>query len=133
MTDLINFMERAPEEEVEKYGISAFVAAKEEPQNSSSEEFQEAVRRMVEQGSAISKLLDEANCDALVVPTTADIPYDLGQNPAIAVPLGFFPSTRKKTTSVNQMISKGPNIPLANSPPFHPRNSFLANNSLDTR
>ncbi|KAK4141966.1 amidase signature domain-containing protein [Dichotomopilus funicola] len=113
IADLISFMENTPEEEVEKYGINAFLAAKDEPRDNSSMEFQEAVRRMIEQGSAISKLLDQANGDALVVPTTADIPSDLGQNPAIAVPLGFFPAMREKTTSVNQMIAKGPNIPYS--------------------
>ena len=104
-------MEKTPEEEVTAYGIDAFVAARDEPRNSSSAEFHDAVRRMMEQGRTISKLLDDANCDALVVPTTANIPYDLGQNPAIAIPLGFFPDTRKKSTSLNQLISKGPNIP----------------------
>lgn len=119
MADLVNFTAVTPAENAMDYGLEGFVAARDEPHNSSSPEFQAEVHRMLEQGSAIAKMLNTANCDALVVPTMADIPSDLGQNPVIAVPLGFRPLTTRALRSsrmvpkdrASQMIGKGPNSP----------------------
>ncbi|KAJ8108403.1 hypothetical protein ONZ43_g6436 [Nemania bipapillata] len=113
MADLLDFLQKTPEEEADKYGLDSFIAARDEPCTSSSPEFQEAVKRMMDQGDEIARLLDATGGDALIVPTTADIPYDVGQNPAIAVPIGFYPADRNILTACGKMISKGPNIPWA--------------------
>jgi amidase len=104
-------MEKTPGEEVGKYGLDWFIAARDEPFNRSSKEFQDAVQEMIRQGDAIKNLLDEADCDALVVPTTGDTPYDLGQNPGVAVPIGFYPADKKVSLTASGKVSKGPNIP----------------------
>ena len=119
MADLVNFMVMTPAEKVGSFGIDGFLRARDEPLDGSSSEFEAALDDMAEQGSAIETMLDNANCEALVVPTRADIPSDLGHNPVIAVPLGSLPIT-SKTTMVNgtitgeharRMIARGPNSP----------------------
>lgn len=111
MADLIDFMERTPEEETEKYGFEGFTAARDETQDQSSADFLESLERMKYLGADITRLLDRANCDALVFPTLADVPYDLGQNPVISVPLGFYSDNQKVTKCESGGIKKAPNIP----------------------
>ncbi|KAH6617453.1 amidase signature domain-containing protein [Chaetomium tenue] len=121
MADLVSFTAMTPAENAVGYGLEGFLAARDETHTSSSPEFHAEVHRMLEQGSAIAKMLDTASCDALVVPTQADIPSDLGQNPVIAVPLGFRPPTTRALRSnrtlpkdrASQMIGKGPNSPFS--------------------
>jgi amidase len=84
MAGLVNSMMATPVESVLTYGIDGFVKARDEPLDGSSSEFQAALHPMARQGSAIARMLDHANCDALVMPTMADIPSDLGHNPVIA-------------------------------------------------
>ncbi|KAK9854625.1 putative amidase [Penicillium brevicompactum] len=112
LTDLIEFMERTPEEETEKYGLEDFTAAKDEVQDMSSVGFLAAVERMKHLGADITRLLDQADCDALVFPTCADVPYDLGQNPVISIPLGFYSDEQRPTKWSNGAIGRAPNIPF---------------------
>lgn len=104
-------MERTPEEETEKYGLEDFTAAKDEVQDMSSVGFLAAVERMKHLGADITRLLDQADCDALVFPTCADVPYDLGQNPVISIPLGFYSDEQRPTKWSNGAIGRAPNIP----------------------
>lgn len=111
LAGLIEFMKQTPGEETEKYGLDWLEAARDEPFSSTSKEFQDAMEEMIRQGNAIKKLLDDADCDALVIPTTGDAPYDVGQNPAVAVPIGFFPPDKAVSLTAFGKVSKGPNIP----------------------
>lgn len=119
MGELVDFMVSTPAERAHSYGIDGFVRARDEPFDGNSSEFEAAMHLMASQGSAIVTMLDNTNCDALVVPTMADIPSDMGHNPVIAVPLGFLPIT-SRTTRGNEVITKdhikrivvrGPNLP----------------------
>lgn len=64
-------------------------------------------------GSVSSEALTKVGklCTLLAMPTSADVPYDSGQNPVISVPLGFYSTDRKLTRGRNGMIAKGNNIP----------------------
>jgi amidase len=111
MADLVAFMQRTPEEQVEKYGMEGFTAARDEPHSSASPEFKDAVARMKHLGADIERLFDASQCDAILAPTSADLPFDLGQNPVITVPLGFYPRDRRLARALDNMVAKANNIP----------------------
>jgi amidase len=111
MKDLVEFMENTKEEETEKFGIDMFTAARDQNHDKNSPDFLEGVKTMKHLGADIERLLDKTGCDVLAMPTSADVPYDLGQNPVISVPLGFYSLERKQSNGRNGMIAKGNNIP----------------------
>ncbi|KAF2702777.1 putative amidase [Pleomassaria siparia CBS 279.74] len=113
LADLVTFMERTPEEQVERYGIEGFTDARDEPYTSESPEFKDAVARMKHLGADIERLLDVTQCDAIVAPTSADLPFDLGQNPVVTVPLGFYPKDRKVVRALDSMVAKANNVPYS--------------------
>jgi len=113
MADLIHFMENTEAEKMSKYGADVFIAARDEKHTKDSKEFQDALQQAKFLGGDIQRLLDTSNCDVLVMPTSADVPYDLGQNPIISVPLGFYSPERKQVVNIDGLIAKGNNIPFS--------------------
>jgi amidase len=111
LSDLVQFMHDTPEEQVVKYGVEGFVEARDEPYTSESREFKEAVERMKFLGADIERLLDAVEADAIVAPTSADLPFDLGQNPVVTVPLGYFSENRRVAKALDGMIAKANNVP----------------------
>ena len=104
-------MRHTPEERAEDYGLDWFQNTLERSQDSMSPEFRESSRINEDLGADIQRLLDSSDCQAMVVPTSTDIPHDLGGNPAITVPLGFYAETRGIVRSDKGLIQKAPNIP----------------------
>ena len=62
-------------------------------------------------GADIAKLLDRENCDAIMAPSSFDLPVDLGGNPAINIPLGHFSKERDLVRNTHGLVTKGPNVP----------------------
>lgn len=104
-------MHDTPEEEVLKYGVDGFEEARDEPHTSESPGFKEAVERMKFLGADIERLLEATKADAIVAPTSADLSFDLGQNPVVTVPLGFYSSDTKVARALDGMIAKATNVP----------------------
>lgn len=117
MSDLIEYLKENPAEKVEEFGIDGFERARDALQNLVESPSNPTVRRSfqtsLKQGREIQRLLDSHDADAILVPTSADIPYDLGQNPAITVPISFYPEETDKSISPNGMTTKAFNIPSA--------------------
>lgn len=65
---------------------------------------------MFDYGEEIRRLLDNYDCEAMIVPTFTDIPYDLLGSPAISVPLGFY-SSEVTVSESNGLVEKAPDIP----------------------
>lgn len=111
LSDLVKFTEEDPSEENSTYGCGWLKNASQSNLRSGDPELERRRESQERLGNEIEELLDGYNCDAIMVPTSTNIPYDLGGNPAISVPLGFYSKDRKVTKTKFGAITKGPNIP----------------------
>lgn len=110
MADLVQFIKDTPEEQYEAYGAEWLENARDAKSTTSDEEFQHMRADMFDHGREIQQLLDSYNCDAILVPTFTDIPYDIVGNPAVSVPLGVYSSDVDIARQSN-LVKKGPNVP----------------------
>ena len=111
VADLVRFTTDDPSEENSKYGCGWLENANRSTLTSDSPELIERKEGQERLGHEIQELLDKYECDAIMVPTSTDIPYDLGGNPAISVPMGFYSKDKKVTRTKFGAVTKGPNIP----------------------
>lgn len=111
LPDLVKFTEDNPLQENSKYGCDWLQNANRSKLRSGTAEMNERKAGQEQLGKEIEELLDRYQCDAIMVPTSANIPYDLGGNPAISVPLGFYSSNRSITRNKFGAVLKGANIP----------------------
>lgn len=109
--DLVKFTEDNPSEENSKYGCDWLQNASQSKLSSGTAELNERKEGQENLGKEIEELLDRYECDAIMVPTSTNIPYDLGGNPGISVPLGFYSKDRLPTRNKFGAVLKGPNIP----------------------
>ena len=109
--ELVQFLKGTPEDRAEDYGLDWFQNTLERAHDSSSAEFAESSRINKDLGADIQRLLDSSDCQAMVIPASTDIPHDLGGNPAITVPLGFYSERREIVRSSKGFIRKAPNVP----------------------
>ena len=77
----------------------------------SEEQFQELFALRQSKGLEIHRLLDEHQCDAMIVPAHCQNPSDLAQCPVLCVPMGFYSNDREIEHSRDNLVPKGPNIP----------------------
>lgn len=94
-------------EETEKLGGKRFVKALSGPPMDSKEAFAARLAK----GSEIASVLDENECDAIIVPEGCRNPADLGQSPVICLPMGFYSSSTQVDTDEYGLTVKAPNIP----------------------
>lgn len=112
MEDLVRFIKDTPEERYDIYGAEWLENARDAAYTTTDEEFFRMKSEMFNDGQEIERLLDEYDCDAILVPTFTDIPYDIIGNPAISVPLGYYSSTVDMAIDERgDLARKGPNIP----------------------
>jgi amidase len=111
----VRFIETHPGERFVDYGAEWLMQARDCEYLSSDAAFIASKKRMEDLGDDIGQILDSHMCDALVAPTEADVPFDLGGNPAITVPLDFWSKAKKVVMEKNGdkpgMVREGPNIP----------------------
>ncbi|KAI1751938.1 putative amidase [Xylaria castorea] len=105
--DLLTFMGSCPQEELSRYGASRLIKAKESPSLG-----HEAFSARLAKGSEIATILEQHNCDAILIPVGCRNPADLGQCPVMSLPMGFYSSERELSTDKHGMTLKGPNIPF---------------------
>ncbi|KAK3377858.1 hypothetical protein B0H63DRAFT_451693 [Podospora didyma] len=67
-------------------------------------------------GPNISAVLNNNNCDAIIIPEGCRNPSDLGQSPVVCLPMGFFSSSTSEVLDEFGLKIKGPNIPYAMNP-----------------
>lgn len=111
LTDLIDFHKSSPAEKVDEYGIDVFEIANALTCTEESEEFRISLNKRYHLGREIERLLDATDADALVVPGSGDTPSDMGGNPAVLVPLGFYSKEKSVDIVHSGMAYKGPGIP----------------------
>lgn len=111
LSDLIDYHKSNPAEKVNEYGIDVFEIANALPYTEESDEFRVSLAKRDHLGKEIERLLDAADSDALVVPGSGDTPSDLGGNPAVLVPLGFYSKEKPVDIVRDGMVYKGPKIP----------------------
>lgn len=107
LDDLLLFMESEPGEKMEDFGAARFKKAKDSPPM----DFHHAFAQRLSKGSEISEILDTHECDALLLPVGCRNPGDLGQNPIMSLPMGFYSQAREVTSDKFGMTLKGPGIP----------------------
>lgn len=110
MADLIQYMKETPGEQYDTYGAEWLENARDAEYTTSDEGFRRMRAEMFDHGEEIQRLLDQYDCDAILVPTYTDIPYDIGGNPAISVPLGFY-SFNVNIARRDDLVRRGPNVP----------------------
>lgn len=110
MADLVQFIKDTPEEQYDIYGADWLENARDAEHTTSDDEFLCMRTEMFDHGEEIRRLLDKYACDAVLVPTYTDIPYDIVGNPAISVPLGFH-SFNVDIAKRNDLVKQGPNVP----------------------
>jgi hypothetical protein len=104
--DLFLFMNSCPQEKLEEYGATRLMKAKE-----SLPSAHEAFSERFTKGSEIAIVLEQQNCDALLIPAGCRNPADLGQCPVMSLPMGFYSVTKELSFDKHGMTLKGPNIP----------------------
>lgn len=110
MADLVQFIRNTPGEQYDTYGAEWLENARDAEYTTSDEEFHRMRAEMSDYGEEIHRLLDKYECDAILVPTYTDIPYDINGNPAISVPLSFY-SVNVDITKRGALVKQGPNVP----------------------
>lgn len=111
LSELIDYHKRTPEEKVDEYGITEFEAANQSVYTEDSEEFIASLEKRNQFGKEIEMLLDSAESDVIVMPGSGDTPSDMGGNPAVLVPLGFYTKNRPISRIKDNIPYKGPKIP----------------------
>lgn len=109
LSNVVDHAKRDPRERYEEFGTSTFDKAL--ATNLNDAEFDHLCKAREAKGLEIQQILDENDCDALIVPSRCPNPSDLGQNPVICVPLGFFSDDTAVETSSDDLVTKGPRIP----------------------
>ena len=94
-------------EETEKLGGTGFVEALEGPPM----DFEEVFAARLAKGSEIAEILDENECDAIILPEDCQNPADLGQCPVICLSMGFYSSSANLEIDEYGLTVKAPNIP----------------------
>lgn len=111
MKDLVQFIEDTPEEQYDIYGAEWLENARDAAYTTTDEEFLRMKAEMFDHGEEIQRLLDTYDCDAILVPTFTDIPYDILGNPAISVPLGYYSSAVDiDIDKRGGLVKRGPHI-----------------------
>lgn len=110
MSDLVEYIRNTPAEQYDIYGAEWLENARDAEYTTTDEGFLLMRAEMADLGEEIQRLLDKYDCDAILVPTFTDIPYDINGNPAISVPLGFY-SSCVDISQNRGLVKKGPNIP----------------------
>lgn len=108
---VIEYIKRTPNEEYEKFGATEFEAADALEFNTLSPEFAASMERRNHLGRDVTRLLDDHNCDVLVIPGSGDAPGELGGHPTVIVPSGFYSNDKKVETAMADMIYRGPRTP----------------------
>lgn len=76
-----------------------------------SEEYKNSRAERESMGRQIPKLLDKCGCDMIVLPTNLAMePADVGGNPVVNVPMGFYPMGTEIRMR-NGLVDCGPGIP----------------------
>ena len=111
LRSLIEYMKQDAREKYAEYGAVNFEKADKTVLN--DREIRELFILRQSKGLEIHKVLDDHNCDAMIVPAHCHNPSDLAQCPVLCVPMGFYSAERAVQLSDGGLVSKGPNIPLA--------------------
>lgn len=109
LTSLIEYMKNDLRERYAEYGAPNFEKA--DKTAMSKEEFEALLTLRQSKGLEIHKLLNEHNCNAMIMPAHCHNPSDLGQCPVLCVPLGFDSDQRVIEYSDGDLISKEPYTP----------------------
>ncbi|EDN95192.1 hypothetical protein SS1G_11068 [Sclerotinia sclerotiorum 1980 UF-70] len=115
LSDIISYTITTPAEEASTRGYafleSCLQAGKSYSHNSDEYINSKAEREYM--GRQISKLLDKFECDMILLPTCVAVePADVGGNPVVSVPMGYYPAGTEVTIQ-NGMVDFGPGIPVA--------------------
>lgn len=110
MADLVQFIKDTPGEQYGTYGAEWLENARDAGYTTSDDGFRRMRAEMSDHGEEIHRLLDKYDCDAILVPTYTDIPYDINGNPAISVPVGFY-SFDVDIAKRHSFVKRGPNVP----------------------
>ena len=102
-------MKNDSREKYAEYGAANFHKA--EMNALTEEDFKRIFALRQSKGLEIHNLLNEHNCDAIIVSAHCHNPSDLGQCPVLCVPMGFYSDQRAIEYSDGGLVSKGPNIP----------------------
>lgn len=107
LSDLWDHMRSLSTEKTEKLGGTRFAKALSGPPMNSEEAFAARLAK----GSEIAAVLDENECDAIIVPEGCQNPADLGQSPVTCLQMGFYSSSTQVETDESDLTAKAPNIP----------------------
>ncbi|KAJ5668934.1 amidase [Penicillium macrosclerotiorum] len=110
MSDLTKFLKETPEEQYDRYGADWFDQAS-NAAHLPDDKAREIKAHVDDLGEEVNRMLDQYACDAIVAPAYTDIPFDLGGNPAIVVPLGFYSHAVDARKVFDRLKFRGPNIP----------------------
>ena len=116
LSSLIEYMKQDAREKYAEYGAVNFEKA--DKITISDGEMDELFKMRQSKGLEIHKILDEHNCDAMIVPAHCHNPSDLAQCPVMCLPMGFYSAERAVEHSDGNLVSKGHNIPSACSYPL---------------
>ncbi|QSZ31323.1 hypothetical protein DSL72_000886 [Monilinia vaccinii-corymbosi] len=114
LSDVISYTIATPTEEASTRGYSYFESCLRAGKTYSrgSEEYKHSKAERDYMGKQIPKLLDKFGCDMIVLPTNLAMePADVGGNPVVSVPMGFYPMGMEVSRR-NDLVDCGPGIPV---------------------
>jgi amidase len=113
--DVIEYLKTTPEEEANIRTLEYFenYVTIGQKYTRESEEYKRSLAHRLDVGKQIPKLLERYSCDVIMLPTkVACEPADVGGNPVVGVPMGYYPEdtevTRKQS---NGLVNIGPGVP----------------------
>ncbi|ESZ96658.1 hypothetical protein SBOR_2917 [Sclerotinia borealis F-4128] len=115
LSDIISYTLATPAEEASTRGYSFFASCLHAGQTYSrnSEEYLNSKAERENMGKQISKLLDKFECDMILLPTNLAMePADVGGNPVVSVPMGYYPEGTEVIRKGNGLVDVGPGIPI---------------------
>ncbi|KAM3072192.1 hypothetical protein ACMFMF_007585 [Clarireedia jacksonii] len=113
--DIIEYLKTTPEEEADIRNLEYlenYVTIGQQ-YTRESREYKRSLAQRLDMGKQIPKLLERYSCDIIMLPTNvACEPADVGGNPVVGVPMGYYPEytevTRKQS---NGLVDVGPGVP----------------------
>ncbi|KAB8293264.1 hypothetical protein EYC80_007595 [Monilinia laxa] len=114
LSDVMSYTIATTTEEASTRGYSFFESCLEagDTYSRDSEEYKNSRAEREYMGKQIPKLLDKFECDMIVLPTNLAMePADVGGNPVVNVPMGFYPMGTEISMR-NGLVDCGPGIPI---------------------
>ncbi|CAD6443092.1 f36f43c8-6391-4823-9442-09779ff9632e [Sclerotinia trifoliorum] len=115
LSDIISYTITTPAEEASTRGYTFLESCLKAGNTYSpiSEEYINSKTEREYMGKQILKLLDKFECDMILLPTCVAVePADVGGNPVVSVPMGYYPAGTEIMRR-NGMVDAGAGIPIA--------------------